>query len=496
VASNAHAVRDLSLVRSLAATARALALYLLPLDWNWDSYHHWQISWFSLNLGFPSWRLWDLNGCEYYWGMVPHIVEAALMGAVGSPGIQPFKFLNIALGVVNAGLVCMVGRRFSSPSVGLWAGLIFAAFPVAAIFDILALQDTIALTLLLSSIYVSKTRPFWSGILIALAAQSRTEMLLASAVIVAWAFVVERFSTRSQPMVLGWLFVTVVASLYLWNQTGNPFYNLYLSLYSIFSSAPGAGGAPFLDSMWAWVGWKLSVWPTKPTGIIILGAAAAMPLYFLQTLRRRPPDLQLVYLLPVAAVSAPIFLPYVGADTRMFLIMFRLLTPIAAIGLPVLLGNIFRRDAENVKIIAVALFLISVVTFYPCAEAYTGFQTEVEATMRIADDVWRLYHGAGGTLVCDYPMMNYRFAYRWQVSVECLIGNHYAPQYYGVAEPIEYVKWLANERVTVWVRYGDDAEAVYAVVNDAYPNILVEAYEDSGIKVYLVDPAALKAVLG
>lgn len=495
MSSSSHAARDVSLVLSLAAAARALALYLLPVDWNWDSYHHWQISWFSLNLGFPRWRLWDVNGCEYYWGMFPHIVEGALMGVTGSSGIQAFRFLNIVLGVANAGLVCLVGRRFSSPRVGLWAGLIFAVFPVAAVFDALALQDTMALTLLLSSLYLSKTRPFWSGLLLALAAQSRTELLLASTVIIAWAFIVERFSTRSQPMVLGWLFVTLVASLFLWTQTGNPLYNLYLSLYGVFSTTPGASGASFLDAMWAWVVWKLSVWPTKPTGIIILSAAASMPLYFAHTLIRKPRDLQLVYLLPVAAVSAPIFLPYLGADTRMLLIMARSMTPIVALGLPTLLGYIINRHAGGFRLIAVALLLLFTAGFYPYAGAYTGFQDEANATMRIADRAWALYDEAGGTLVCDYPMMNYRFVYRWRVPVECLIGDHYAPQYYGITEPVEYAKWLATERVTVWVRYGDDAEAVYAAVTKASPDILVEAFDDSGIKVYLVDPEALEAAI-
>jgi hypothetical protein len=491
-----HRVRDISLVLSLAAAARALALHLLPLDWNWDSYHHWQISWYSLKVGFPQWRLWDLNGCEYYWGMFPHLVEAALMGAAGSPGIQPFRFLNVVLGVANAGLVCLIGRRFASPRVGLWAGLIFAAFPVAAVFDVLALQDTMALTLLLASLYVSKTRPFWSGILLGLAAQSRTEILLASAIIVTWAFIVERYSTHSQPMVLGWLFVTIVASFYLWNQTGNPIYNLYWSLYKVFSSAPGAGGASFLDALWAWASWKLSVWPTKTTGLLILSAATALPLYFVYTIYRRPRDFQMVYFLPVAAISAPTFLPYLGADTRMRLVMLRLVTPTVALCLPMLLGFILAHFAGSFRRIAVVLLLIFTIGFYPLVSSYTVFQTEATTTMGIADKTYDLYTESEGTLVCDYPMMNYRLVYRWSLPEGSMICNHYAPQYYGTAEPLEYVKWLANHKVTVWVRYGEDAEAVYAAVNEVSPKMLVEAYEDSGIKVYLVDSDALYSVLG
>lgn len=183
--------------------------------------------------------------------MFPHVVEAGLLGVAGSPGLQPFRFLNASLGAVNAALVCLIGRRYDSPRVGLWAGVIFAVFPVAAVFDVLGLQDTIALILLLASLYVAGTRPFWSGLLIGLAGQSRTELLLVSAVVVVWMLIVERFSTERLPMLIGWLLVIGLGAYHLYTQTGNPFYGLYWSLYGVFSGAPGGGGGTFLGSMWA-----------------------------------------------------------------------------------------------------------------------------------------------------------------------------------------------------------------------------------------------------
>jgi hypothetical protein len=58
------------------------------------------------------------------------------------------------------------------------------------------------------------------------------------------------------------------------------------------------------------------------------------------------------------------------------------------------------------------------------------------------------------------------------------------------------VKWLYNNRVTIWVRYGADAEVVYLAVQKVSSKILVEACENSGIKVYLVDPNEIARVLG
>ena len=47
-----------------ALLVRVLIWLLIPVDWNWDSYHHWQISYLSLKVGLSQGRLWDLNGCE------------------------------------------------------------------------------------------------------------------------------------------------------------------------------------------------------------------------------------------------------------------------------------------------------------------------------------------------------------------------------------------------------------------------------------------------
>lgn len=197
--------------------------------------------------------------------------------------------------------------------------------------------------------------------------------------------------------------------------------------------------------------------------------------------------------LTTAAVSAPIFLTYIGSDLRMLLIMLRVATPIVALGLPILLTRVTPSDHRHRNYL-VALLVISAAAVYPLAGNYSQFQTEASTTLKIADDVMKLY--PGGTIVCDYPMMNYRFISRWELPERSLLGNHYAPHYLPASEPIDHVKWLANNRVTLWVRYGPDAEVVFSEVQKVSPNLLVEAYENSGIKVYVVDPEELARLLG
>jgi 4-amino-4-deoxy-L-arabinose transferase-like glycosyltransferase len=84
--------------------------------------------------------------------------------------------MNLILGGLNAALVYMIGSKYYSEKVGTYSGLLYGVFPVAAIFDVLALQDTVAISFMLSSILLLGERPFATGCLLALAGQSRTEL--------------------------------------------------------------------------------------------------------------------------------------------------------------------------------------------------------------------------------------------------------------------------------------------------------------------------------
>ena len=60
---------DVSLIFIVALFFRLIVYWLIPVDWNSDSYHHWLISYLTLHIGLSRGRLWDLLGCDYYWGM-------------------------------------------------------------------------------------------------------------------------------------------------------------------------------------------------------------------------------------------------------------------------------------------------------------------------------------------------------------------------------------------------------------------------------------------
>jgi hypothetical protein len=485
------------IIFTAACLMRLVVWYLIPLDWNWDSYHHWQISYLSLKIGFPQFRLWDLNGCEYYWGIVPHLVQASLLGVLSTSSITPLRAMNLLLGGLNAGLVYMIGSKYYSKKVGTYSGLLYGVFPVAAIFDVLALQDTVALSFMLMSILLLRERPFVAGCLLALTGQSRSELLPVSLIIVLLVSITERFSTKTAPLLIGWLVVTVIFGWFVYTQTGNPVYSLYWSMYNVFGGwTDGSTGKSFMELMLGWVGWKLSVWIWKPTGWLIIGSVIASLSFFAYAALKRPRG----YVVPVAFLAtlmilSPVFIPYFGSDWQRFLIMLRMANPLAATGLPVLIyltERVFK--AAFVTGARVGLLLVFLAGYFFLVPAYGAMQVDTVGAFEAADIAWG--HYGGGIIVCDFPMMNYRFVDRWGLQPRGLLGNHYAPDYYGVEEPIEYARWLATNNVTIWIYSYDGGEKVQQILNRNYPGVLAYLGENPYAKIFEVNLVELRQIVG
>ncbi len=83
-----------------------------PVDWNSDSYHHWQISYHALKIGLNEGRMWDLTGSEYYWGMIPHLTQSFLLWLFGASSIEVYRAFNVIMGAVNSVLVYRVAKRY------------------------------------------------------------------------------------------------------------------------------------------------------------------------------------------------------------------------------------------------------------------------------------------------------------------------------------------------------------------------------------------------
>jgi hypothetical protein len=205
------------------------------------------------------------------------------------------------------------------------------------------------------------------------------------------------------------------------------------------------------------------------------------------------------YVVPVAFLAtllilSPVFIPYLGSDWQRFLVMFRMANPLAATGLPLLINLTERAfKAAYVTAARVGILLIFLAGYPFLVPAYGAMQVDTVGAFEAADIAWGYYRG--GTVVCDFPTMNYRLVDRWGLQPWNLLGNHYAPDYYGVEEPIEYARWLAAKNVTIWIYSYDGGEKVQQVLNLNYPGLLIYLGENPYAKVFGLNLAELHEIV-
>jgi hypothetical protein len=103
------------------------------------------ISYYTLHMGIRQGRMWDLIGSDYYWGVIPHLIQSFIQWFFRTSSIVYYRMFNVLMGFVNSVLVYRVARKFYSIENARWSGLAFALFPVSMVFDSVAMQDTVAL---------------------------------------------------------------------------------------------------------------------------------------------------------------------------------------------------------------------------------------------------------------------------------------------------------------------------------------------------------------
>jgi Dolichyl-phosphate-mannose-protein mannosyltransferase len=491
---------EIHLIFLVALFFRLLAYLLIPVDWNSDSYHHWLISYMTLRIGLSHGRLWDLLGCDYYWGMVPHLVQAFLLWGFRTSSIEIIRVFNVLLGSVNAVLVYKIVSVYYRRENALWSGFSFAVFPVAVFFDSIGMQDTLALSLILASLYSMRSNHFWSGVCLGLACHTRIEYTLVSVLILVGFILRERLFTDSQPYILGWLVAWGIPSLHIYIQTGNPVYPLYYSLYSVFGGYTSKfKGLPFFNVMVGWLGARLHIWTQSVYGwmIILLGLLGLFLIPYMAYRKWFRYELQL-YWVSALMVMGPLFLPYFDSERIYLLMMIRFIIPIVALGLPLFFHHVSRmRHFTGRTHLATSLqggvLLLFLSLFSLLLPQYMALQSTVINEFNVADKAGEQY--SSGDIVCDVPSMLYRLTVEWDIPAKAILSNHYGPQYYGIDEPGEYLEWLSREDVRLWMYYGERGDSVWRVVDNNYPGVFVNLFGEPRMGCYLVDQGLIDSLL-
>jgi len=479
----------------IAFLVRAITWFFIPVDWNWDSYHHWQIAYYTLHIGLKQGRMWDLTGMEYFWGVFPHLVEAFIMWVLHTSSIIPYRVFNMIIGSLTVYLVYLIGRDNIYYKVGLYAALFAAFCPILAIFDIIAMQDTLALFLTVLGIYLYRRRWYFSGFVFGLACQSRIELWIIFPLFLVGVLILERFRQEERgkmekfPFILGWLSVMIPFTGFFWTKTGNPIYPLYYSLYNTFGGFRNPG-SQFIALISKRIDSFLFYWPKElipvKTGFIIAGVVS---LVILIRFIRKPPKGYHIYCMFFASVffQAAFYLAGNPWYHKIYylLIMARMFNWIILFGCIAISRVLLDPRIARLKMNLIFLLFL-VLSFLWFIPMYQPFQKHVITEYKIAEVAASFYQG--GTILSGYPTLNYHLINTFKIKAKNILSHYYTPLYYGIYDKETFIEWFRDHNVTLWIQVGRNSDVALNYVMKNIPELLTPLNTTSPIPIYRVNP--------
>jgi hypothetical protein len=446
----------------LAALAvRLVYLFLVvPVDWVGDSYHHWQVAWFTLNIGLGQGRLWDLKGVEYYWPPLPSLVEAFLMWLFRSPSIMLMRLANVVVGASSVAVSYLVGRRFDE-----WVGISTAAalvfFPLTLNCEVLALHEPMMVLLALVGVLMFLgERDFYSGLFLGLSYLCHFTVYLMAPILLLLYFR-GRSLERGLAFSIGFGLVYAPYAFVLLSHTGDAFYNLrtmvtFMGISTVHMEHPLA----------LVIGLGLLLLSLVPLGTLRGKASRGFHL--------------VVALLSGYSAFWGVLLAFVGAPLRPYEMRYYsifLVVVILALAIYLDTRTALRRSYSlagiRVRGHTILLVSISSLMLLTMAPTFSGLQAPILERFRVADELGGLYEG--GTIISPVPDMTYRLTDRWRIPPQMILGPIYCP-----VERGEKIDWLRENNVTLlfWLP-GFEADRVFPELAngaDVPPFYLVEQF--------------------
>ena len=229
----------------LAALPRLFVIFFVTdpqnpgLGWYGDTFHHWQIAYLSMEIGFEEGflRLWDFKGMEYFWGLLHPLILAGLFSITGSVDILIPRMVSLVSGSLAVVFLFVLARRYFGTQVAVAAALLAALNPVGIFSDASGMQEPLGIMLLLGGLLLWPKRPFATGAIWALAGMVRAEYWVIGAGLIFAAFLVEKGSIRKIGLAIGWGVPSLLYMKYMAGYTGNPIYPIY---WNYMGNAAGA----------------------------------------------------------------------------------------------------------------------------------------------------------------------------------------------------------------------------------------------------------------
>jgi hypothetical protein len=466
---------NISFYAALIITASAFALriatisFIVPVDYRWDSYHYWQIAFYSLKIGFPQRRLWDLDGLEYFWGPLPILSESFLLGLLNTTSISPFRALNVLVGSGSVFVAYVIGYNYYSPRTGLLAAVLLALNPLSIFNSTIGLGETFGAFFLLLGMFLHRDHQFYSGLALGFASLSRTELWLISIGVIATYAIFEGNLEKTVASAGGWLVAMAPDFYKVGADTNNPIYPFYWSFLGNIGGAWSVWAVPF---------------EVRATFSVIL-AASIVGLVLLVHYRSSVK----VYAIPAVFLGLLVYhgLTYAltGAATPLY---DRYFVADMAVG-ALLLAYGASKIRRGFKVIAVALILLELGAVSYMTPYYTDQQSGIERLFSVADQIGARY--TGGTVLSDMPMINYRLIHHWGISERNILGTLYMPKSTVQAG----VLWLKSHNAT-WLVVGEEkGRQTLSFIENASTSgralQLIYALPNGGTQAYEINLSAL-----
>jgi len=176
----------LLMILGLAIIVRLYYYYfIIPLDFHIDTYHHWQISYFTLKIGIPKYLFfYDPGAWMTKWMPLFHIVEIFLL--YFNKSIDTIRLFNIFLGASTSLLLYKFTYiLYKNKKSAYYSALLYTVFPLIITTDIQALTEPLTIFLIFSAfICMYQSQDIFSGILWCLASLCRQEIFSVTLVVV------------------------------------------------------------------------------------------------------------------------------------------------------------------------------------------------------------------------------------------------------------------------------------------------------------------------
>lgn len=419
--------------------------------WYHDSYHHWQIAYYTLHKGLKEAppRMWDLNGMEYFWGLLPTLTESFLLWTFNTTSMAPFRVFNSTMGSLSTCLIYLLGKKYFNKQTGLFSAILVAACPVLWEVDTSGMLDPMGVTFLLLALLLYERSPLACGFSLGLASLSHIEFWFLALGVCSCYLVFGRSSTRFTPSILGWLVPMTPYFCFLQTRTGDW---LYALKYNYFASVTGG---------WLDVSMPLGT-QIVPRSIAIGFLVLSVAMLFWLTKRRPRGYILHAFFWGFIAMQGVIFgltayvTPFLAMGQvprllidRLFALNYYYISLMAALTLARFSARFssFSRKFNMKHVLFLFVVIVYLLGFVPVTNEYFNnvYYEPYDKQVRTAD--WIASNYEEGSVISSLVILNYRLI-RNGVTHDRVFGSLYSPRYYGSEDIADSYVWLRDLNVT------------------------------------------------